>query len=112
VVNTAMEVAAQSRVTGHKENKTMEPRVQRRNAHRAELGELAERVARLETTVEHLQETLTRIDLGLAKLQQKIDAVATTMAQGVGGLRVAMVLGQVAAGVAGFAVAHLWPVAK
>ena len=90
----------------------MEPRGPRRVTHRAELGELAERVARLETTVEHLHEMLMRIDLGLSKLQQKIDAVASTMAQGVGGLRVGMVLGQVAAAVAGFAAAHWWKVGK
>ncbi len=90
----------------------MEPRVQRRTTHRAELGELAERVARLETTVEHLQVTLTRIDLGMSKLQQKIDAVASTMAQGVGGLRVGLLLSQAVAGVAGFAAAHLWPLGK
>ena len=91
---------------------TMEPRALRRSLPRAELGELAERVARLETTVQHLQETLTRIEFSMSKLQQKIDTVASTMAQGVGGLRVGIVLGQVAAAVAGFVAAHWWPGAK
>ncbi len=79
---------------------------------RAELAALAERVARVEATAEHLKETLLRIDAGLAKVQQKIDTLAGTMAQGIGGLRVGVVVSQVAAAVAGFLAAHFWPVGK
>ena len=89
-----------------------EGRTVRRATSRAELTELAERVARLETTAEHLQETLARIDAGMAKMQAKMDALAGTMAQGIGGLRVGAVAGQAAAAIIGFVAAHLWPVAK
>jgi hypothetical protein len=91
---------------------SLEPRVRRHAAPRPELVELAERVARLETTAGHLQETLTRIDVTLSKMQQKIDTLAAGMAQGIGGLRVGAVLGQAAAGVVGFVAAHLWPLSK
>ena len=84
----------------------------RRATSRAELTELAERVARLETTAEHLQETLARIDAGMAKMQAKMDSFSGTLAQGIGGLRVGAAAGQVAAAVIGFAAAHLWPLAK
>lgn len=87
---------------------SLEPRV-RRAASRAGLTELAERVARLETTVEHLQITLTRIDTGLSKLQVKLDSMAGTMAQGIGGLRVGAMVGQAIAALAGFLAAHFWP---
>ena len=90
----------------------MEPRSTRRAGPRSDLGELAERVARLEATAEHLQEMLLRIEAGMSKIQAKMDNLAGTMAQGVGGLRVGMVLGQVAAAVAGFAAAHWWKVGK
>jgi uncharacterized coiled-coil protein SlyX len=89
----------------------MEPRT-RRAASRAGVAELAERVARLETTVEHLQTTLARIEAGMGKMQVKLDGLAGTMAQGVGGLRVGVVLGQVIAAVAGFVAAHVWPMGK
>ncbi len=100
-----------SPTTFEKDGTIMEPRVRRAES-RASLIELAERVARLETTVEHLQETLTRIDAGLSKLQLKLDGLAGTMAQGMGGLRVGVVMGQMAAGLAGFLAAHFWPVGK
>jgi hypothetical protein len=89
-----------------------EGRTGRRATSRAELTELAERVARLETTAEHLQETLGRIDTGMAKMQAKMDALAGTMAQGIGGLRVGAVAGQAASAIIGFVAAHLWPVVK
>ena len=91
---------------------TAEPRVRRQAVPRPELVELAERVARLEATGEHLQETLNRIDVTLSKMQQKIETLAAGMAQGIGGLRVGAVLGQVVAGVVGFVAAHLWPLSK
>ena len=90
---------------------SLEPRV-RRVASRVGLTELAERVARLETTGEHLQVTLARIDTGMSKLQAKIDGMAGTMAQGIGGLRVGLVLSQAGAGILGFVIAHFWPVGK
>jgi hypothetical protein len=90
----------------------MEQQTPRRPVWRAEIGGLAERLARLETTVEHLQETLGRVDRGLGTMQGKIDDLSTTLAQGTGGLRMGMVLGKVAAAVAGFAAAHLWPGGK
>ncbi len=89
-----------------------EGRTPRRATSRAELTELSERVARLETTAEHLQETLARVDAGMAKMQAKMDALAGTMAQGIGGLRVGAVAGQAASAVIGFVAAHLWPVVK
>jgi len=90
----------------------MEPRSPRRQASRADLGELGERVTRVETTAEHIRESLIRIDASLARMQQKIDGLATSMAQGVGGLRVGVMLGQAAAGVIGFLVARFWPGGK
>ena len=84
----------------------------RRASQRAGLTELAERVARLETTAEHLQETLARIDAGMGKMQAKLDALAGTMAQGIGGLRVGAAASQVGAAIIGFVAAHLWPVGK
>jgi len=96
---------------GTEEGMAMEPRT-RRAASRAGLTELAERVARLETTVEHLQATLTRIEAGMSKMQVKLDGLAGAMAQGIGGLRVGAVMGQAAAAVVGFVAAHLWPVGK
>ena len=96
---------------------TAEPRVARATPRRATplgagLVALAERVTRVETTMEHLQETLSRIDVNLDKMQQKIDTLATSMAQGVGGLRVGAVVGQVAAGIVGFLAARFWPGGK
>ena len=88
-----------------------EPRTRRR-APSAGLTELAERVARLETTAEHLQETLARIDTGLAAVRIKLDALGGTMNQAMGGLRVGAVVWQVLAAAAGFVAAHLWPVGK
>ena len=79
---------------------------------RDEIGGLAERIARLETTAEHLQETLMRIDGNVASLQQKLEALTRTIAEGTGGLRVGGLLAQAAAAVAGFAAAHLWPGGK
>ncbi len=90
----------------------MEPRNPRRTVSRADLGELGERVTRVETTAEHVQESLMRIDASLATMQQKIDSLATAVAQGVGGLRVGVVLSQAGAGVIGFLVARFWPVGK
>ena len=97
-----------------KETPTMvgEARSARRGSSRAELTELAQRVARLETTAEHLQETLARIDAGMAKMQAKLDSLAGTVSQGIGGLRVGAIAGQAAAAVIGFVAAHVWPVAK
>ena len=97
-----------------KETPTMvgEARSARRGSSRAELTELAQRVARLETTAEHLQETLARIDAGMGKMQAKLDSLAGTVAQGIGGLRVGAIAGQAAAGVVGFVAAHLWPLGK
>jgi predicted RNase H-like nuclease (RuvC/YqgF family) len=97
-----------------KETSTMvgEARSARRGSSRAELTELAQRVARLETTAEHLQETLGRIDAGMATMQAKLDSLAGTVAQGIGGLRVGAIAGQAAAGVVGFVAAHLWPLGK
>ena len=91
---------------------TSETRAPRAATSRVELTALAERVTRVETTAEHLQATLARIDANLAKMQQKIDALANSMAQGIGGLRVGAVFGQVAAGIAGFVAAQFWPSAK
>ena len=90
---------------------TQEPRGRRRPPS-AGLTELAERVARLETTAEHLQETLTRIDSGLASVRVKLDAMGGTMDRAMGGLRVGAVVWQLAAGALGFLAAHLWPVGK
>ena len=90
---------------------SLEPRV-RRATSRIGLTELAERVARLETTVEHLQVTLTRIDAGMSKMQAKLDGMAGTMAQGIGGLRVGLVLSQAGAGILGFVIAHFWSAGK
>jgi uncharacterized coiled-coil protein SlyX len=89
-----------------------EARSARRGSSRAELTELAQRVARLETTAEHLQETLARIDAGMGKMQAKLDSLAGTVSQGIGGLRVGAIAGQAAAAVIGFVAAHVWPVAK
>ncbi len=100
-----------SETINNEANMSLEPRV-RRAASRAGMTELAERVARLETTTEHLHETLTRIDAGMAKMQAKLDGMAGTMAQGIGGLRVGLVLSQAGAGILGFVVAHFWPVGK
>lgn len=96
---------------------TSEPRLPRaiaaRNTtSRADLAALAERVTRVETIAEHLQETLSRIDVNLDKMQQKIDALGNSMAQGIGGLRVGAVVGQVAAGIVGFLAARFWPGGK
>jgi tetrahydromethanopterin S-methyltransferase subunit B len=89
-----------------------EARATRRATHRAELTELAERVARLETTAEHLQVTLSRIDTGLAKMEHKMDVLSGQVAQGLGGLRIGAVVGQAAAAIVGFVAAHLWPAGK
>jgi hypothetical protein len=89
-----------------------EPRPRRRAAARPGLTELAERVARLETTAEHLQETLSRIDTGLAAMRVKLDALGGTMNQAMGGLRVGAVVWQLLAGALGFLAAHFWPVGK
>ena len=96
---------------------TSEPRLPRAISARsttshAELAALAERVTRVETIAEHLQETLSRIDANLDKMQQKIDALGNSMAQGIGGLRVGAVVGQVAAGIVGFLAARFWPGGK
>ncbi len=90
------------------------PRVMaaRSTTSRADLAALAERVTRVETIAEHLQETLSRIDVNLDKMQQKIDALGNSMAQGIGGLRVGAVVGQVAAGIVGFLAARFWPGGK
>lgn len=89
-----------------------EARATRRTSQRAELTELAERVARLETTAEHLQVTLTRIDTSLAKMDQKMETLSGHVAQGLGGLRVGAMVGQAAAAIVGFAAAHFWPTGK
>ena len=94
------------------DNMVSEPGVARATPSRAGMAALAERLARVETTAEHLQETLARIDANLAKMQQKIDALANSMAQGIGGLRVGVVISQVAAGIAGFVAANFWPSGK
>lgn len=96
---------------------TSEPRAaraapSRASSSRADLAALAERVTRVETIAEHLQETLSRIDANLAKMQQKIDALGNSMALGIGGLRVAAMVGSVATGIVGFVAAHFWPSAK
>ena len=96
---------------------TSEPRLPRAISARsttsgADLAALAERVTRVETIAEHLQETLSRIDANLDKMQQKIDALGNSMAQGIGGLRVGAVVGQVAAGIVGFLAARFWPGGK
>ena len=99
------------------DNMVSEPRVARATPPRATplgagLVALAERVTRVETTMEHLQETLSRIDANLDKMQQKIDILGNSMAQGIGGLRVGAVVGQVAAGIVGFLAARFWPGGK
>lgn len=91
---------------------TSEPHPARPATSRAGLVALAERVTRVETTAEHLQDTLARIDTNLSKMQQKIDALANSMALGIGGLRVAAMVGSVVAGIVGFVAAHLWPGGK
>ena len=99
------------------DNMTAEPRAARAStsggtSSTAGLAALAERVTRVETTMEHLQETLSRIDANLDKMQQKIDTLANSMALGIGGLRVGAVVGQVAAGIVGFVAARFWPGGK
>ena len=86
----------------------MEPRIPRRA--RPSMGDLAERVTRVETMAEHVQEALGRIDAAIAQMQRKIDSLAGNVAQGMGGLRVGAVVAQLAAGALGFIAAHLWPV--
>jgi hypothetical protein len=90
----------------------MDPRPPRRAVWRDELGELAERITRVETTVGHLQETLTRIDGGMGSMQLKLDALAGTIAEGRGGLRVGAVVWKALAAAGGFVAAHVWPVGK
>ena len=90
----------------------METRPPRRASARADLGELGERVTRVETTAAHVQESLLRIDAHLAKMQSKLDSLAISMAQGVGGLRVGVLLGQVGAAILGFVAARVWPGVK
>ena len=102
-------------MTTHSDNEDImaaEPRPARSSVSRAGLVVLAERVTRVETTAEHMQETLARIDSNLSKMQHKIDGLANSMAQGVGGLRVAAVVGSLAAGIIGFLAAHFWPSGK
>ncbi len=91
---------------------TAEPRPARPPTSRGGLVALAERVTRVETTAEHMKETLARIDSNLSKMQHKIDGLANSMAQGVGGLRVAAMVGSLAAGIIGFLAAHFWPSGK
>ncbi len=90
----------------------MEQRPPRRALWRDELGGLGERIARLETTATHLQETLMRIDGNVAALQQKLEALTRTIAEGTGGLRAGGILAKAAAALAGFAAAHFWPGGK
>ena len=87
----------------------METQAPRRASARATLSELSERVTRVETTAAYVQDSLLRIDTNLAKMQAKLDSLALSMAQGVGGLRVGVLLGQAGAAVLGFLAAHLWP---
>lgn len=76
---------------------------------RSDLGEFRERVIRVEMRTEHLAAMLKRIDDHTASMSQKLDTTNTTIAQGVGGIRVWAWIGHALAALAGFLAAHLLP---
>jgi hypothetical protein len=76
---------------------------------RGDLGEFRERVIRVEVQTEHLGAMLKRIEDHTSSMDQKLDTTTTTIAQGIGGMRVWAWIGHALAAVAGFAAAHLWP---
>jgi hypothetical protein len=79
---------------------------------RHDLGEFRERVIRVEVKTEHLTEMLNRIEAHTASMDQKLDTTNTVIAKGVGGMLVGGWVGHALAAIAGFAAAHLWPLAR
>lgn len=82
------------------------------SALRADLVEFRDRVIRVEVRTEHLNAMLKRIEDHTASMDQKLDTTNTTIAQGIGGMRVGFWIGHALAAAGGFVAAHFWPVPR
>ena len=75
-----------------------------------EFASLRDRVTRSEVKLDHTERSVSRIDVHLSDIDEKVDSISNLIARGVGGLKVGFWIGYALAGVAGFLGAHFWQV--
>jgi hypothetical protein len=79
-----------------------------RSSVRGEIVDLRDRVTRMEMKTAHIEAALHRVERQLTDVDGKLDSLASSVAQGVGGLRVVVVFGQIVAAMVGYILAQLW----